>query len=257
MSSRFVWHDLVTADRAKASAFYKELFGWQTSEFDMGGGTPYTFFMVGEVPFGGLNPMDPPPGVPAHWLSTINTTGTIEDACAKTTELGGQVLVPPFEIPMVGRNAILTDPQGAAFSAIQHASEYTGTPMPAYGTPGSPTWNELMTDDPNAAAAYYGAVFGWENMVADMGSGPYHVQKNGEDMVAGIMGKPPGVEMPSAWGIYFEIVQPTIEEAIEKVKSLGGNVLMDPMTVPTVGTFAACQDNVGAWFYLMKSEMPS
>jgi predicted enzyme related to lactoylglutathione lyase len=41
---------------------------------------------------------------------------------AKATELGGSVLVPPFDTP-VGRMAVIGDPQGAVFSIIQQAPQ--------------------------------------------------------------------------------------------------------------------------------------
>jgi predicted enzyme related to lactoylglutathione lyase len=41
------------------------------------------------------------------------------DATAKTAEkLGGNILVPPTDIPDVGRSCVIQDPQGAVISAI-------------------------------------------------------------------------------------------------------------------------------------------
>jgi predicted enzyme related to lactoylglutathione lyase len=57
-------------------------------------------------------------GVPPHWLGYI----TVEDAAAtaaKAKQLGGEVKVPPTDIPTVGRFAVIQDPQGAVFSIIK------------------------------------------------------------------------------------------------------------------------------------------
>jgi predicted enzyme related to lactoylglutathione lyase len=43
-------------------------------------------------------------------------------AAAKAAELGGAVMVEPFDIP-VGRIAVISDPQGAVFSIIQQAPQ--------------------------------------------------------------------------------------------------------------------------------------
>ena len=38
----------------------------------------------------------------------------------RSTELGGQVVVPPYDMPGTGlRQAVVTDPQGATFSLTQ------------------------------------------------------------------------------------------------------------------------------------------
>ena len=61
------------------------------------------------------------PGTPAHWGITF----AVDDADAtagRTTELGGAVVVPPFDAPWV-RMTVLTDPQGATFVASKFVPE--------------------------------------------------------------------------------------------------------------------------------------
>jgi len=69
-----------------------------------------------------LNPItDDQPDVPAHW----NVTFAVEDAdatAAKAFELGGKVVVPPFDAPWV-RSTVITDPQGATFTASKFVPE--------------------------------------------------------------------------------------------------------------------------------------
>jgi uncharacterized protein len=255
MSGKFVWHDLMSTDPDKAKAFYAGLLGWNIAAQDMGPETGvYNMVMVGAGGhgLGGIVSLDPSHGMPSHWMSYLAMPDGVDAACAKVTELGGSVPVPPMDIPGVGRFAVAADPQGAHFSPFQYAEQAEVPPYPAPGTPGGVAWNELMTKDPEAAVAFYGAVAGWRDQVMDVGTGPYHVQASGEEMVAGIMGNPDPT-MPPAWLIYFEITQPTMEEALAKVTELGGTVAMGPMEVPTVGTLGAAQDPTGAWFCLMKS----
>ena len=107
------WNELVTTDPA-AAKFYEQVLGVTTSVMDMGTGE-YTLFEVGGQMVGGSTP-PPMEGVPNHW----HVYFAVDDAdatAAKAAELGGSVMVAPFDSP-VGRMAVLTDPQGAVFSII-------------------------------------------------------------------------------------------------------------------------------------------
>ena len=111
----FSWNELIAADVAGAAAFYSKLLGWETVPFD--GGMPYTLFKKNGTEVGGLMTM---PGVPPHWLSYVTVESA--DACAaRAAELGGTICKPPFDIPNVGRIAIVQDPQGAAIGLFQPA----------------------------------------------------------------------------------------------------------------------------------------
>jgi predicted enzyme related to lactoylglutathione lyase len=115
-----------------------------------------------------------------------------------------------------------------------------------FKTPGAVSWTELMTSDPQAAADFYGSLFGWTFDTMDMGSGPYRVIKVGDAAIGGIMGKPPGAQtdMPSMWGSYVTVA--SLDETLETVKRLGGGVLMEPMEVKGVGRMAVIRDPNGA-----------
>jgi len=57
-----------------------------------------------------------PDEVPSHWSADFWVKDPDETA-AKAEELGGTVIAEPFDVPGVGmRQAVLADPQGAAFS---------------------------------------------------------------------------------------------------------------------------------------------
>jgi uncharacterized protein len=50
----------------------------------------------------------------------------VDDAdatAAKASAEGGQVITEPFDIPSVGRSAVLVDPQGAVFSVLKPAGQ--------------------------------------------------------------------------------------------------------------------------------------
>ncbi len=111
------WNELVAVDESAAKKFYTGLFGWKTRPFD--GSNDYTLFMNGDTMAGGMMKC-PRPGMPSHWLAYV----TVEDVDATTataTKLGGKVVMPPFDVPTVGRIAVLTDPQGAAIGVFTPA----------------------------------------------------------------------------------------------------------------------------------------
>jgi predicted enzyme related to lactoylglutathione lyase len=112
------WNELVTTDPG-VTRFYSDVTGLTTETMDMGTG-PYTVFKAGDQMVGGT--MAPQmPGVPNHWHVYFG----IDDAdatAAKAAELGGTVIVPPFDTP-VGRMAVISDPQGAVFSIIKTAPQ--------------------------------------------------------------------------------------------------------------------------------------
>src|SRR5579872_5528658 len=112
------WNELITTDPA-AAAFYHDVVGLTTSTMDMGDG-PYTLFEAdGQMVGGTTAPYAP--GTPNHWHVYFGVADA-DATAAKAGELGGSVLVPPFDSP-VGRMAMIADPQGAVFSIIKQASQ--------------------------------------------------------------------------------------------------------------------------------------
>jgi predicted enzyme related to lactoylglutathione lyase len=113
-----------------------------------------------------------------------------------------------------------------------------------YKTPGAFSWNELMTSDPDAAAAFYGQLFGWRFEKMDMGM-PYQVIKAGDTSVGGIMGKPPGSEaLAPTWGGYVTVAD--ADATAKRCVELGGKVVHGPADIPTVGRFVVLLDPQGA-----------
>jgi predicted enzyme related to lactoylglutathione lyase len=114
------WNELSTTNVDRAGTFYRGLLGWTPKANEMPG-MVYTTFMVGDsdVMAGGM--MAQPKemaGAPSMW--TVYFSVDDADKTAESAKgLGAQVLVPPTDIPTIGRFAVLSDPQGAAFSVIK------------------------------------------------------------------------------------------------------------------------------------------
>jgi len=112
------WNELMTTDTAKDKEFYTKLFAWGANTQNFGD-FEYTMFQNGERGAGGMLQITPEMGpIPSNWLVYF----AVDDCDAKVqkaTELGAKVCKPADDIPGVGRFAILTDPQGAAFAMIK------------------------------------------------------------------------------------------------------------------------------------------
>jgi predicted enzyme related to lactoylglutathione lyase len=245
-TGRFCWYELLTSDPQAAPAFYGEVAGWGTTIWD-GGEKPYTMWMNGESPIGGLMQLPEEAvagGAPPHWLAYISTPD-VAATTEKARELGATVFFGPMEIPEVGTISVIQDPQGAVFSAYQPATFTPGHDDPA--AIGEFSWHELATSDWEAAWAFYAELFGWNKGDAmDMGEmGTYQMFHRGAHLLGGVFNR--SAEMPvSAWLLYIHVGD--VNAAIEKVKELGGQVLNGPMEVPGGDQVAQCMDPQGAAF---------
>jgi predicted enzyme related to lactoylglutathione lyase len=114
------WNELVTRDLDAAQEFYTHVFGYEWEDIDTGEGGPrYKLLKVDGQPVGGSLQMDEtwPPDIPSHWMAYFAVVD-VDAAVEAAQRIGGQVHIPPTDSPF-GRWAILTDPQGAAFTAIR------------------------------------------------------------------------------------------------------------------------------------------
>ena len=138
------FNTLSTRDVEGAKAFYGAVFGWKTLDLG-GGGLMWTLPGYGDhleekspglrkgmeemgAPKGFADVVasiasipDDQPDTPAHWSLTF----AVDDAdaiAAKAEELGGRVIMPPFDAPWV-RVAVIADPQGATFMASKFVLE--------------------------------------------------------------------------------------------------------------------------------------
>jgi uncharacterized protein len=110
----FHWNELMTRDVAKAKAFYGATLGWTFSDMPMQGAGVYTIAHSGPAMAGGIMDMTgvTPPDAPPHWFAYIEVDD-VDHRVALIEENGGKVMRPPFNIPNVGRIAIVVDATGA------------------------------------------------------------------------------------------------------------------------------------------------
>ena len=110
------WNELYTRDTAAAGAFYSGLFGYGLKQSEMP--MPYTEYQFDRKSIAGMMGMGPEmEGVPPHW-NIYFTVANCDETFAKATELGAKPIVPPMDIPGVGKMAMMTDSQGVVFAFI-------------------------------------------------------------------------------------------------------------------------------------------
>jgi uncharacterized protein len=111
--------------------------------------------------------------------------------------------------------------------------------------PGTPCWIDLGTPDQDAAAAFYGSLFGW-SVVEDENAeqtGGYRVATLRDKAIGGVM-KLMEEGQPPAWSTYICVAD--ADETAAKAREAGGNVVVEPMTVLDYGRMAFLADPTGA-----------
>ena len=251
---QFCWWSLMTTDVERASRFYRDLFGWTAGSMTFPDGSTSTIYQGGRGGFANPVPLEASFPGPSHWITYI-TVMEVDQACRRVEELGGAVCVPPFDIPSIGRTAVITDPAGAALHVFTPLAEEDGESMIGNGE-GEICWMELMLDEPERVLPFYGDLFGWTfSDPMDINGGVYRSFSAGGDNLGGIFQRPAGVPpMPAAWMVYFSV--DSVDTMSEKVKALGGYVLVEKTAIPHTGFFACIADPTGARSHLFELTPP-
>lgn len=117
----FYWNELLTRDVDKAKKFYGNVIGWTFNSMASPDGT-YWVAKMGDKTVGGLFPLVSPKfdGVPEAWMSYLSVDD-VDERVKKAQAAGAKLMRPIFDIPGVGRIAILTEPGGAGIGWITPA----------------------------------------------------------------------------------------------------------------------------------------
>jgi predicted enzyme related to lactoylglutathione lyase len=258
MAGDFIWYELITPDPAGSKAFYDAVVGWDIDDHNTmeSGGSDYRMINRAGGGFaGGVLKLDDKMkagGARPTWLGYVQVDDV--DAAAKATEAaGGAIHLPPFDIPNVGRIAMIADPQGNPL--------YLMDPIPPEGQPDAKSdvfsvdaeqrigWNELATRDAEALRPFYEQLFGWDTeQFMDMGEyGKYRFVFNDGVRIGAMSGTMP--DAPQAWRYYIRV--PSIATAVEAVNAGGGKVTMGPHEVPGGDHIIIGTDPQGAEFALV------
>jgi len=242
---RFIWQELLCNDLTAATFFYSRVMQWKAQPYSQG--SPYLMFTAvdGRSVAGAMRLSDESraAGMASHWRGYIGAED-IDATVAKATGLGARVVQPAQDVPMVGRVALLADPEGAVFglfrplpTAAPHDSGHKGF-----------AWNELAARDRESALAFYQRLFGWElRAPMDMGGGfHYQVFGIGAQDFGGAYSIPAERAMPPAWCPYA--TGASADEMADRVLAAGGQVIHGPIDVPGGGRIVQFFDSQHALF---------
>lgn len=243
------WIDLITLDRPAAQMFYGAVFGWTFEDQIIDNAVVYVLARHNQREAAGIaarSPEEVALGIPSAW-NLFFATDDIDKTCAHAASLGATVHTPPFGNPAVGKLAVLTDPTGALFCLWQ-GNAHLG--MTTKHAPGTYTWCECLTRDPERTTRFYEDLFGWKTEVSHASSNEYFLCQRDGEAIAGIMTMPDGLEgVPANWMVYFAASD--CVATIDRIEQHGGSLLNGPMEVGT-GRFAVVTDPNEAVFGIIE-----
>ena len=115
----FHWNELMTWDVEKAKRFYADSIGWTYDSMEVLDGT-YWVARQGEVPVGGLFELKSPEfdGIRENWVPYL-AVDDVDARVEKAVALGAVLQRPIFDIPGVGRIAMLRQPANGQSDTLQ------------------------------------------------------------------------------------------------------------------------------------------
>jgi predicted enzyme related to lactoylglutathione lyase len=253
----FIWYDLMTPDPTGSKRFYDAVVaGWSIGARPSGEMDYRMITRSDGRNSGGVLPLTDEMqrhGARPCWLGYLSVPD-VDGAVARIEEDGGRTLMPGFDIPGVGRIAMLSDPDGAPF--------YLMTPIAPAGGPDAESdvfsvdrpqhvrWNELHASDQDRSVAFYTRHFGWRQEGAmDMGEfGSYRFLHQGQTMIGAIMPRMPQAPR-AAWTFYIGVGD--IDRAADAVRAGGGMILHDLREIPGGEFSLTASDPHGAIFGLV------
>ncbi len=244
---KVIWHDLITEDLDSARSFYGSLLGWTFESSSGGRGEEYLVARKGDVIVAGLLAIDAPTDGEKYsrWLPYISVDDV--DAALSRSIAGGASVAAPARNVSLGRVAAIIDPQGAV---IGLARSTIGDPddVTTAAAPGRPVWTELLANDPQAAAAFYGSLANYDVRTVDRRGGEYTMLASGGADRAGIFQNPADSDYSPVWITAFGVTDPAAAAA--KAESLGGTIILPVSADLRDGTTAVVTDPSGAIFVL-------
>jgi predicted enzyme related to lactoylglutathione lyase len=115
---------------------------------------------------------------------------------------------------------------------------------------------EIEAADRERAKTFYAKAFGWQMEQLGEQMSNYVVVTTGDPkepggINGGIYGTPPGAAKELT-GYSCVVGVDNIDQAMQSVKSAGGELMGDKMDIPGIGTFARCKDTEGNIFTLLQ-----
>ena len=235
------WIDLLTEDATAASAFYRDLFGWEMQRLESG---TYLATHGGEL-IAGITQIGRtvPEITEATWLVGVvveNLSGSVATARRR----GGNVLKDVTTAADLAHWAVIEDPQGGQLLLIDPIRLQ---PLSGEPGPGNLIWSELWTIDPAAASRFYSEVVGWETGNLEHPDGEYPVFRSAGEPRAGLV-LIETERIETGWAPYIAVID--LQATLARARELGGQVLLEPSPEIYDGLVAVLADPTGVGFFI-------
>jgi predicted enzyme related to lactoylglutathione lyase len=246
---KVVWADLVTPDLAAAERFYGGLFGW-TFQIIHTGDSQYAVALVDGRPVGGLfqKPIRSGEHRQPAWLTFI-AVRDLDAAKRLALAHGAKVVSDSKDYPLRGRQAVMSDPDGAVFAMLASSS---GDAPDFLAAPGEWIWSSLLCKHPGPEAAFYQQVFSYDVFDLASDDNSEHLILSSDDFARVGVNPLPGDSKPRYphWLNFIRV--DNTADMVAKVVAAGGRVLVEPRLDRHGGQVALVADPAGAPFGLME-----
>ena len=110
----FYWNELRTRDVERAKKFYADSVGWRFERSHTPDGNDYWLAFEGEACVAGFFSLKGTKfeSMPESWMSFL-AVDDVDTRVAKAVRAGAKLVLPIFDVPEVGRIAMLQEPSGA------------------------------------------------------------------------------------------------------------------------------------------------
>lgn len=236
-NGEIIWIDFITKDAAKSQTFFKELFGWEYTDYGI-----YKLATHNNKPVCGIiqDPKIVSETNSAYWITSISVSN-IEHSLENIKNNGGKVIAKPLAINKRGKTTLAIDPQGALFALLETPN---GAPKATKPTNNELIWAELWTNDPSKSVDFYQKTLHIKSRKINN----YYILK-GTKYEYGAITKIPVANEKPIWIPVLKVANVT--ETLAKAKKLGGKSIIKPTKV-SGNTLALISTPDGAPFLIQQ-----
>ena len=242
-TGKTIFVQLVTPDLATSEAFYTGLLGWQFQPIP-NTRVPYAAALSSGNLVAGVAQRAIPAGqhLQSAWLGFFSVSD-VNAAVTLAAAQGAKTLAAPHDVPGLGREAVLADPQGAVFGILASSS---GDPPDILSPVGTWIWRSLLTTDPTSDAAFYNTVLGFNATPFPSEGAAQHLLLVSGTYARATANSLPGnhPDMHPHWLNYVRVANAA--QSAATATSLGGRVLVPPHPDRHGGMIAVVADPEGA-----------
>ena len=251
------WVDLSTriGDLGVVKDFYTRLFGWEYRDNLVVTGQIYSLAMLGGSAIAGINALTPAQFYAWHeqqWNIFV-AVDDIDMVASRIPALGGDVVIPPYNVVGAARAMSAVDPTGGIV-AFWEANEHMGSEL--RGLHGTIHWAELVTNRPAIAGAFFVELLGMgicDDEAPSLDGDRCYALTVVSGPVSGIAKfrrRPGEFAIQPFWAKYFQVDD--LDSAIATATSNGGKLLLESISAPNLGRVAKLQDPQGADFCIVE-----